>query len=112
MITRELPPSVLSRRAIVYVRQSTSLQVTENVESQRQQYELADLARTYGFKDVAIIDADLGISASGTSERPGFRNLVGLICEGVVGAVFCLEASRLAAIGITCWNCAHWSMRA
>lgn len=99
MMTRELPPSVLSRRAVVYVRQSTSLQVTENLESQRQQYELADLARSYGFKDVAIIDADLGISASGTSERPGFRNLVGQICEGVVGAVFCLEASRLARNG-------------
>lgn len=115
MMTRELPPSVLSRRAVVYVRQSTSLQVTENLESQRQQYELADLARSYGFKDVAIIDADLGISASGTSERPGFRNLVGQICEGVVGAVFCLEASRLARNGRDwhhLWNCAHWSMRA
>jgi DNA invertase Pin-like site-specific DNA recombinase len=99
MMTRELPPSVLSRRAVVYVRQSTSVQVTENLESQRQQYELADLARSYGFKDVATIDADLGISASGTSERPGFRNLVGQICEGVVGAVFCLEASRLARNG-------------
>jgi DNA invertase Pin-like site-specific DNA recombinase len=99
MIKRDLPASVLSRRAIVYVRQSTSLQVTVNLESQRQQYELADLARVYGFKDVTIIDADLGISASGTSERPGFRSLVGQICEGVVGAVFCLDASRLARNG-------------
>jgi DNA invertase Pin-like site-specific DNA recombinase len=95
----ELPASVLSRRAVVYVRQSTSMQVTENLESQRRQYELADLARSYGFKDVVIIDADLGVSASGTSDRPGFRNLVGQICEGVVGAVFCLEASRLARNG-------------
>jgi len=91
-VTRyELPQSVLCRRAIVYVRQSTSMQVTENLESQRQQYELADLARSYGFRDVAVIDADLGVSASGASDRPGFRNLVGQICEGVVGAVFCLE---------------------
>jgi DNA invertase Pin-like site-specific DNA recombinase len=96
MIKRDLPASVLTRRAIVYVRQSTSLQVTENLESQRQQYELADLARGYGFNDVRVIDADLGISASGTSDRPSFRSLVGQICEGVVGAVFCLEASRLA----------------
>jgi DNA invertase Pin-like site-specific DNA recombinase len=44
-VKHELPPSVLSRRAVVYVRQSTSMQVTENLESQRQQYELADLAR-------------------------------------------------------------------
>jgi len=74
------------------------MQVAENLESQ-QQYELAELARSYGFRDVVIIDSDLGVSASGTSDRPGFRNLVGQICEGVVGAVFCLEASRLARNG-------------
>jgi DNA invertase Pin-like site-specific DNA recombinase len=32
-------------------------------------------------------------------DRPGFRDLVGRICEGAVGAVFCLEASRLARNG-------------
>ncbi len=99
MKPRELPSDVVRRRAIVYVRQSTSIQVSENLESQRRQYELVDLAKSYGFKDVAVIDADLGVSASGTVERPGFRNLVGQICEGIVGAVFCLEASRLARNG-------------
>ena len=96
---RDLPSTVVGRRAIVYVRQSTTAQVHENLESQRRQYALADLARGYGFSDVKIIDEDLGRSASSTSERPGFRNLVGEICEGVVGAVFCLEASRLARNG-------------
>ena len=32
-----LPSSVLERRAIVYVRQSTLVQVEENLESQRRQ---------------------------------------------------------------------------
>jgi DNA invertase Pin-like site-specific DNA recombinase len=95
----ELPAGVLERRAIVYVRQSTSIQVEENLESQRRQYELADHARTYGFRDIVVIDDDLGISASGTHARPGFESLVRQICEGVVGAVFCLEASRLARNG-------------
>lgn len=99
MTRRDLPPEVLARRAIVYVRQSTSAQVQENLESQRQQYELADLARAYGFHDVIVIDDDLGRSASGTIDRPGFRKLVGQVCEGGVGAVFCLEASRLARNG-------------
>ena len=99
MIAHELPASVLTRRAIVYVRQSTGMQVLENLESQRRQYELADLARSVGFREVIVIDDDLGISASGSSDRPGFRNLVGQLCEGVVGAVFCLEASRLARNG-------------
>lgn len=95
----DLPTTVLARRAIVYVRQSTGTQVQENLESQRRQYELAELARSYGFRDVVVIDQDLGRSASGTADRPGFRSLVGQICEGVVGAVLCLEASRLARNG-------------
>lgn len=99
MTLRELPKPVLERGAVVYVRQSTGAQVQENLESQRRQYELVDLARRYGFRDVAVIDADLGRSASGTVDRPGFRDLVGRICEGAVGAVFCLEASRLARNG-------------
>ena len=99
MTLRELPKDVIDRGAIVYIRQSTGTQVQENLESQRRQYELVELARRYGFRDVAVIDADLGRSASGTVDRPGFRDLVGRICEGRVGAVFCLEASRLARNG-------------
>lgn len=95
----KLPTSVLRKRAVVYVRQSTAAQVQENLESQRRQYELADLARTYGFAEILVIDDDLGRSGSGAEERPGFERLVGLLCGGAVGAVFCLEASRLARNG-------------
>jgi DNA invertase Pin-like site-specific DNA recombinase len=95
----ELPESVLQRRAIVYVRQSTVAQVQDNMESQRRQYALADLARDYGFRDVVTIDDDLGRSASGLTARPGFEALVAQLCQGRVGAVFCLEASRLARNG-------------
>ncbi len=95
----ELPASVLERRAIVYVRQSTLIQVEENLESQRRQYELASHARDLGFRDIVVIDDDLGISASGTSARPGFESMVAQICQGIVGGVFCLEASRLARNG-------------
>jgi resolvase-like protein len=88
MMPRELPSTVLSRRAVVYVRQSNGAQVQENRESQRQQYALGDLARASGFQDVQVIDDDLGRSASGAMDRPGFGSLVGQICEGLVGAVF------------------------
>lgn len=99
MTVRELPQEALRRAAVVYVRQSTGVQVLENLESQRRQYDLVELARRYGFRDVSVIDEDLGRSASGTMDRPGFRDLVGRICEGNIGAVFCLEASRLARNG-------------
>ena len=52
-----------------------------------------------GFQRVAVIDEDLGRSASGLVDRSGFQQLVGAVCAGTVGAVFCLEASRLARNG-------------
>ena len=94
-----LPPALLQRRAIVYVRQSTQTQVMVNRESQRRQYDLAETARGYGFAEVDIIDDDLGVTASGCAERPGFERLVALLCSGSVGAIFCLEVSRLARNG-------------
>ncbi len=89
----------LKRRAIVYVRQSSAIQVTNNLESQRRQYALADNARQLGFKTVEVIDEDLGRSGSGQVDRPGFTRLVAEVCTGGVGAVFCIEASRLARNG-------------
>jgi DNA invertase Pin-like site-specific DNA recombinase len=52
-----------------------------------------------GFTDVAVIDQDLGRSGSGLVERPGFQRLVAEVCAVEVGAVLCIEASRLARNG-------------
>jgi DNA invertase Pin-like site-specific DNA recombinase len=46
-----------------------------------------------------VIDDDLGRTASGAVERPGFDRLVAALCAGQVGAVLCLDASRLARNG-------------
>ncbi len=86
----------LARDAVVYVRQSTMAQVVGNTESQRRQYALADKAKAAGFASVTIIDDDLGRSGSGQVERPGFQKLVAAVCGGGIGAVYCIEASRLA----------------
>jgi DNA invertase Pin-like site-specific DNA recombinase len=94
-----LPATVLQRKAAVYVRQSTQQQVQTNQESRRHQYELVDVARRRGFTNVEVIDDDLGRTASGTVERPGFDRLVAVLCAGQVGAVLCLDASRLARNG-------------
>ena len=94
-----LPPAVLRRKAVVYVRQSTPAQVQTNREGQRRQYELVDVARRRGFRDVEVIDDDLGRSAGGTVVRPGFERLVAWLCAGEVGAVLCFDASRLARNG-------------
>ncbi len=94
-----LPAPLLQRKAVVYVRQSTQAQVQMNTESKRRQYELVGEAKRRGFRDIEVIDDDLGRSASGTVARPGFERLVALLCAGEVGAVLCLDASRLARNG-------------
>ena len=88
----------LARQAIVYVRQSTASQVAHNLESKRRQYALVERARELGWTDVEVIDDDLGRSGSGVA-RPGFEKLLARICEGRVGAVVSIEASRLARNG-------------
>ena len=88
----------LARAAFVYIRQSTADQLVRNQESQRRQYGLAGRARQLGWVTVEVIDDDLGRSGSGIA-RPGFERLLAAICEGRVGAVLAIEASRLARNG-------------
>jgi DNA invertase Pin-like site-specific DNA recombinase len=88
----------LARSAYVYIRQSTADQLVHNQESQRRQYGLADRARQLGWASVEVIDDDLGRSGGGVS-RPGFERMLAAICEGRAGAVFAIEASRLARNG-------------
>jgi len=95
----KITPEHLGRDAVVCVRQSTPGQVPEHTESKRRQYALADSAGQHGFVSVSVIDDDLGRSGSGLVERPGFQKLVAAVCGGTVGAVFCIEASRLARNG-------------
>jgi DNA invertase Pin-like site-specific DNA recombinase len=86
----------LERGAYVYVRQSTPYQVRNHLESKERQYALASRAEQLGFAKVVVIDEDLGRSGGGTQERPGFGRLLTSVCQGLAGAVFALEASRLA----------------
>jgi DNA invertase Pin-like site-specific DNA recombinase len=96
LVPAKITPQHLQRAAYVYVRQSTLTQVHEHLESQRRQYALAEHARTWGWHHVEVIDDDLGRSGSGRVVRPGFERLVAAVCDEHVGAVFALEASRLA----------------
>ena len=86
------------RLALIYLRQSTPMQVREHRESTARQYAMADEAVRLGWAPSAVvtIDADLGHSARAGSPRPGFAELVKRVCLGEVGAIFGLEISRFA----------------
>jgi len=86
------------RTALVYLRQSSMVQVREHTESTMRQYGLVEEAVRLGWPriDVEVIDTDLGISGRFGVAREGFTELVGKVCSGEVGAIFGIEISRLA----------------
>jgi len=94
-------PRHLERLAIVYVRQSTMVQVVRNTESTRLQYGLVDRAVALGWAAarVMVIDDDLGRSGADGVDRPGFQRLVTEISLGHVGLVVGIDMSRLARSG-------------
>jgi len=95
-MSEKIKPQHLSRKAIVYVRQSSTYQVTHNLESQKLQYAMQQRVQSLGWQEIEVIDDDLGRSASGMVTRAGFERMVSEVCLGHVGAVAAREVSRFA----------------
>ena len=93
----KIKPHHLERKAILYVRQSSSYQVQNNLESQKLQYAMRDRLCSLGWSDIEVVDEDLGRSASGAVTRVGFERMVAEVCLGHVGAVAAREVSRFAS---------------
>ena len=98
MTATKITTAHLERIAVVYVRQSSIAQVREHTESTARQYGLTREAARLGWsaERISVIDADLGVSGRMASARSGFKELVGRVCVGEVGAILGLEVSRLA----------------
>jgi len=88
----------LSRQAYIYIRQSTMGQVRFNQESTERQYDLMTKTGSLGWRpdQIRILDRDLGQSGAAITNREDFKVLVSDVAMGRVGAIFSLEASRLA----------------
>jgi len=89
----------LGRKAILYVRQSSAYQVSHNLESQKLQYAMQDRLRQLGWREIEVIDDDLGRSAAGTVPRAGFERLAyGFLsyAEGCYAAGLALAGLGLA----------------
>lgn len=97
-------PTHLTRKAVVYVRQSTPHQVVSNQESLRLQYALRQRAHELGWHeaDIDVIDADLGLSGASAAVRSGFKELVGRVSLSEVGLILSIDVTRLAR------NCSDW----
>lgn len=108
MLTRQnnlkIRPEHLDRQALIYVRQSTMIQVRDHTGSTTRQYELAERALALGWPQerIRVIDQDQGHSGASAVGRDGFQSLVAEVGLKHAGAVLCLEASRLAR------SCRDW----
>src|SRR6201984_2115745 len=98
MLNPKIADHHLMRKACIYIRQSTMAQVRFNQESTERQYNLADQAKSLGWmpEQIRILDGDLAQSGQQTTRRDDFKTLVSDVAMGQVGAIFSLEASRLA----------------
>jgi DNA invertase Pin-like site-specific DNA recombinase len=94
-------PDHLERRAFIYVRQSTLLQVREYTASTARQYDLVQRAHDLGWarEHITVIDQDQGHSGASMTGRDGFQALIAAVGLGQAGAVLSLEVSRLARPG-------------
>jgi DNA invertase Pin-like site-specific DNA recombinase len=95
-MSEKVKPQHVARKAILYVRQSSTYQVLHNLESQRLQYAMQDRLHLLGWRDIDVVDDDLGRSAAGTVARAGFERMVAEVCLGNVGGVAAREVSRFA----------------
>lgn len=97
-------PRHLSRKAIIYIRQSSPHQMLSNQESLRLQYALVQRALGLGWRpeDIEIIDADLGLTGASAQHREGFKEVVSRVTLGQVGIILSSEVTRLSR------NCSDW----
>lgn len=94
----KITTSHLERSAVIYVRQSTLVQVRDNRGSTERQYEQRSLSIELGWAEslIEVIDEDLGKSGTSAEKRNGFQRLVADVAMGKCGAVFGVDVSRLS----------------
>jgi DNA invertase Pin-like site-specific DNA recombinase len=95
-MSEKLKAQHLSRKAILYVRQSSAYQVSHNLESQKLQYAMRERLTQLGWREIEVVDEDLRRSAARLVTRSRFERVVAEVCLGKVGAVAAREVSRFA----------------
>jgi DNA invertase Pin-like site-specific DNA recombinase/predicted DNA-binding transcriptional regulator AlpA len=93
-----------SRKAVIYIRQSTAHQVLTNTESQRMQRAMKDHVLRLGWPSerIEVVEADTGVTATTTVGRDAYKNLLSEVALGHVGIVLSYESARLSR------NCSDW----
>src|SRR5262249_30364812 len=100
-VSSKIQPCHPDRLAVVYVRQSTIQQVTENRESTDRQYALVNRAIELGWSPdrILVIDEDQGKSGATAEDRLGFQRVLAEVRLDHVRLILGPEMRRLARWG-------------
>jgi len=90
----------LQRKAVLYIRQSSPYQVVHHTEGRRLQYTMKERLEQLGWKEIEILDEDLGYTASGVETRAGFERMV----VEVSGLRFCAQLIKLENLWTLTWH--------
>src|SRR5438094_8520707 len=96
MISDKIRPHHLERKALLYVRQSSAHQVLHNRESSALQYAMRDRLTALGWREIEVIDDDLGRSAAGGVRPAGSARLGAVFCLGEVAPLRARQGSACA----------------
>ena len=97
-------PHHLTRKALIYIRQSHPNGAISHQESLQLQYALKQRAINLGWGEegIQIIDSDLGLTATSAQHREGFKELVSQVTGAQVGIILSYDVTRLSR------NCSDW----
>ena len=98
LASSKIQPRHLDLEALIYVRQSSAMQVRDHTGSTARQYDLYRRALDLGWTEdrIKIIDHDQGHTGAYAAGRDGFHYILGQVSLGKAGAILSIEASRLA----------------
>lgn len=93
-----------SKLAYILVRQPASRSVRESTIGPTVQLGLDQLALQFGWREenIRLVDENQGRCGSNTEGRGGYEQMLNDVAGGRVGAIFCLELSRLG------WDITDW----
>src|SRR2546425_1580148 len=99
-----ITPQHLTRKAVIYIRQSTPHQVLNHQESLRLQYALHERARQLGWPDadMDMMEDDLRLTTASAEHGEGFKTWVPQVPRKRLGLFLSYDVTRLSR------NCSDW----
>src|SRR5713101_4537197 len=98
VVPAAIRPEHKKKYALIYIRQSSQDQVKNNTGSTEAQRDLKNIPLAWGWSPemIRVIDDDLGLSGTSSSQRAGLQRVEAMLDKDEVGLLVVRDASRLS----------------